>query len=227
MIILKIISNMKTAAINIFRSVAVAVAAFAGLTVVAQTPAQTTALSALLSPAAAAVANTISADARKRMPVEVNASDLLSKVYGVAECQLDSAACIGKVVDLTGMTPVADEYGHWLDSVDGFRLNYYGLTPEVSSMARFNDGGVGEFAFFFIFPYGEGERAWANRRQAEFCGLLLQELHDLGLDVDAEAAGLPSAYFTLNTRRDGRPVDILLREDTDRFVLALHVENKN
>ena len=42
MIILKIISNMKTAAINIFRSVAVAVAAFAGHTAAAQTPAHTT-----------------------------------------------------------------------------------------------------------------------------------------------------------------------------------------
>lgn len=192
---------------------------------------------AFLSPALAAASGDVKVRALKAMPVEVSGIDLLSKAYGIAECELDSAGCFEKVVRTTGLLPLPDEYGYWLDSADGYRLSYGGMIPDVSALARIADGQVGDFAFFFIFPYSEGERDWANRRQAEFCGSLLQELSDCGLPMEASNTGeyLPMTdddiaeveqgveYYNVATRHQTHPVDILLREDPGQFILAIHV----
>ena len=195
--------------------------AFAALLCPAGAAAQTCA-AAFLSPAVAASAPSQLQSAKEHMPIRVSAADFLEKAYALADCQLDSTAIVRAVIELTRMAPVNDEYGNWLDSIDGFRVSYSDMAPEVSAVTRYDDlGKVEDFAFFFIFPYAPGERSWANERQADFSGALLQELRDMGVDA-AASSGDPD-YFTVAANHDGRPVDILLREDDGQYVLALHV----
>ena len=156
--------------------------AFAALLCPAGAAAQTCA-AAFLSPAVAASAPSQLQSAKEHMPIRVSAADFLEKAYALADCQLDSTAIVRAVIELTGMAPVNDEYGNWLDSIDGFRVSYSDMAPGVSA--------------------------------------LLQELRDMGVDA-AASSGDPD-YFTVAANHDGRPVDILLREDDGQYVLALHV----
>lgn len=172
-----------------------------------------------LTPAISYTASDIETFGRSMMPVEVNVNDLLSKVYGVSDCRLDSVSCIENVVERIGMMPIEDEFGYWLDSADGYRLSYSGMAPEVSSMAKFRKGKIRDFAFFFLFPYAEGERDWANVRQARFAGNMLQEINDMGLDIAAD----DSDYFTAVTEYEDHPVQLFLREDDGQFVLGVHI----
>lgn len=172
-----------------------------------------------LTPAISYTASDIETISRSMMPVEVNVNDLLSKVYGLSDCRLDSVSCIENVVERIGMMPVEDEFGYWLDSADGYRLSYSGMAPEVSSMAKFHKGKIRDFAFFFMFPYADGERDWANVRQARFAGNMLQEINDMGLDIAADG----SDYFTAVTEYDEHPVQLFLREDDGQFILGVHI----
>ena len=118
---------------------------------------------------------------RLAMPVELTARDFVTKVYGVLDGRPGRQECASESRRLLDMTPGEDEYGLWLESADGFRIDYYGMQPEVSAMAGFDGDSLSRYGFFFLFPYQAGGRTEANSRQARFCGALLQELHDMGL----------------------------------------------
>ncbi|MDE5774687.1 MAG: hypothetical protein K2H86_09580 [Muribaculaceae bacterium] len=162
-------------------------------------------------------------DGVSHAPLHVTAEDLMTKAYGVSECSLDSTSSIAKVIAVLGMTPQEDEYGQWLDSADGYRVNYGGMCPEVSAMANYDNGTLEDMAFFFIFPYAEGEREWANVNQARFCGCLLQEMSDMGLELGADSDVLSPLYFDVDTSHENHPVNVKLREYDGAYVLALHV----
>lgn len=128
---------------------------------------------------------------RLAMPLELTARDFVTKIYGVLDAGVSRDDCVSQSRALLDMTPGEDEYGLWLESADGFRIDYYGMQPEVSAMAGFEGDTLDRYGFFFLFPYEAGGRQTANGRQARFCGSLLQELHDMGLALgttDARAA---------------------------------------
>lgn len=180
-------------------------------------------VSAFMSSLTADAFNVAVVDGETNAPVHVEGADLLTKAYGISECELDSAASMAKVNSIIGFLPQEDEYGLWLDSADGYRVNYSGMCPEVSAMARYDDGRLDEMAFFFIFRYGEGERDWANCCQARFCGNLLQELSDMGLELAADGNVVTPVYFDVEGEHDSHPLSVKLREDEGSYVLALHV----
>lgn len=170
---------------------------------------------------------------RLGMPLDLTAGDFVTKVYGV----IDPAASRGDVVRQAehrlAMTPAADEFGLWLEKEDGYAVRYYGMEPDVTAMARFDNDSVSDFGFFFLFPYEDGRREEANRRQAEFCGSLLQEMHDIGLVLGVNS--MSDALFEAMGDYAGRFVEVRLIEekqdaaggtpDSDgRFVLILSVE---
>ncbi len=72
----------------------------------------------------------------------------------------------------------------WLDSSEGYCLSYYGMiVPQVSAIASIERDSVANFGFFFLFPFTTSNREDMNRRQAEFCGCLLQEMKDIGMTL--------------------------------------------
>lgn len=161
------------------------------------------------------VRNEIGTPLHLNMPVELTGRDLVTKVYGVlspAEASTEEDCkrnCKGKF----NLTPSEDEYGLWLEDKDGYSVNCYGIKPETSAMAGYEDGQLAKYGFFFLFPYKEGERESANRRQATFCGSLLQELKDMGLTLSA-ASDTP-VLFDVIGENGGDSVEIRLVEETE------------
>ena len=81
----------------------------------------------------AAAAGCMTANARQ--PVEMTAEDLITKVYGLLDRTCSKAEMMKAVRQTAGLVPQEDEYGVWLDTGDGYIIDYYGLTPEVSARA--------------------------------------------------------------------------------------------
>lgn len=162
--------------------------------------------------------------------VQVNAHDLMTKVYGV----IDSAACPDMSPEdccqfaetLVGLTPEEDNGDLWLETDGGYSINYSGMQPEMATVADFEGQNLARCAYFFIFPYTDSQRDECCRQQAAFCGSLLQEMHDLGAKMNC--CDLPGAHFEAYGRYAGRDVDVRLLEETDsdlsgRYILILSV----
>lgn len=164
---------------------------------------------------------------RLAMPLDLTAADFVTKVYGVLDPGLDSTRTSSSASERLGITPTADNTGLWIETADGYCVSYYGLQPECSAMASFDEGAVSDFAFFFLFPYTGENREEARRAQAEFCGSLLQELADIGA-----AMGLNEMYpglFEAVGEYAGNLVEVRLDDQPDasegpRYVLSLRVE---
>lgn len=126
--------------------------------------------------------------AKKKAPVKVTARDLVTKVFGVADHNLSSAALKTQTSKVLDITPVEDEGNLWLDPTDGYAISYYGMVPQVSAVAMFDseDGELSNFSYFFLFPYAAGSRENANYEQCAFCTSLLQEMEDLGMDMGTQ-----------------------------------------
>lgn len=119
-------------------------------------------------------------------PVDVNARDLITKVYGLVDSQCSRGECIDAVRNRISLTPTEEEGDLWLDSKDGYQLRYGGHMPEMSGMARFDDrDSIAEYCYFFVFPYARGSRDDSVRDQADFTGMLLQEMQDMGMPIGA------------------------------------------
>ncbi len=160
------------------------------------------------------------------MPLELTAIDLVTKVYGMLDTGLSEKEAIMEAGDRFRLTPSADSMGLWLDSADGYVVSYYGLTPPISAVAHFDEGGASDFSYFFLFPYSAGERRNADSAQCVFCGYLLQEMNDLGLVV-----GVPDvtdSIFEVFGSYDDKWLNIRLVEqvhddESGLFVLMLNV----
>ena len=198
------------------------------------------ALSAFASDAEAqadSIAATVDSPVVAPMAKEVTARDFVTKVYGILDPSLSEAETCETARRIHGLQPKADEMGLWLEKADGYQLNYYGMQPECSAMAHFENDAVEDFAFFFLFPFDEGERDSANARQAEFCGNLLQEMQDIGLVMNLYSD--PVALFNAKGTYADNYVEVRLLEEQGtgvqgqgtrdkgqdgRFVLLLRVE---
>ncbi len=177
-------------------------------------------LAAILAAAAGCMA------ANARQPVEMTAEDLITKVYGLLDRTCSKAEMMKAVRQTTGLVPQEDEYGVWLDTGDGYTIDYYGLTPEVSARASYDEGGsLTDYGYFFLFPYASGDRASANAAQADFSGTLLQEMLDMELGMEADTVS--DALFEASGEYGDISVDVRLVEEhntgdkSGRFILIL------
>lgn len=119
-------------------------------------------------------------------PLEVNASDIIGKVYAVADPAYGRDNCRETADEQFALLPACEEGAEWLTSAEGFRLSYEGMQPEVEAMAEYDNGMVSSYGYIFYFPYASAQRETANGQQCEFCTALLQELKDLGIDLGAD-----------------------------------------
>ncbi len=163
------------------------------------------------------------------LPVNVTAKDFMTKVYGVLDPSLDKAGNIAASQQVMNLTPEEDEYGLWLESADGYGVAYYGMTPDVSAHASFDNADrLATYGYFFIFPYGTGGRDAANAQQTAFSGTLLQDLLDMGLEMGVDE--LSDAIFEVAGDYDDSNIDIRLVEEHEtadnsgRFILILSVD---
>lgn len=162
-----------------------------------------------------------------RMPLRVTAEDMVTKIYGVLDADCTRDECVSGAQTVLDLTPVEDLGALWLETSGGFVVDYSGMQPEMAAMARYEDDSLNDFGFFFIFPYSEGDKDASTRSQVSFCGSLLQELYDLGADLDQNR--LTDDLFEAIGEYDGNYVVVRLIDDAGhadggRYVLVLSVE---
>lgn len=188
-------------------------------------------ISALLADApdssAAATATVASEHAVRELPVEVTAEDLVTKIYGVIDPSLSKQECSDQAFSILRLRPQEDNAALWLETSDGYGISYYGMQPEVSAMARFGNETLSDFCFFFLFPYQEDSKEECTRHQADFCGSLLQEMHDIGITMGRDS--LSDDLFEVSGSYRGNFVDVRLMEERTaenegRYILILSVE---
>lgn len=163
-----------------------------------------------------------------QLPLELKAKDFITKVYGILDSDMNKDEIVSATQTVVSLVPEEDEYGLWLESGNGYSISYYGMTPEVSARAAFDEGNnVSDYGFFFLFPYSDGGREEANSRQAKFSGALLQEFLDMGLAMEVDT--LSDAIYEVSGDYENDLVDVRLIEEheTDdnsgRFILILTV----
>lgn len=186
-------------------------------------------ISHLLSEAASAkdAARHEAGSETKALPVELTAPEMVAKVYGVVDPGVNRSECVDHTRRMLSLTPEEDEGCLWLDSDAGYRINYYGLVPETSAMARFDGDALAEYCYFFLFPYEAGGKSIGVRNQADFCGTLLQEMYDSGLPMDLNTA--TDDLFEAVGDYQGSLVDVRLLDEampdsSGRFILIVSVE---
>lgn len=161
--------------------------------------------------------------------VKVTAVDMIDKVYGVVDPSCGFEQAMKVVHDWLCMSPVADEYGVWLDAADGYSVEYYGMRPMVTAMAHYDaNGDVSDYSYFFFFPYN-CDCQDADDDQVNFCSVLLQELHDIGADM-AQAVNA-DAMFDVCGRYEDKLVQVRLVDEgaladsnDNRYVVSMMVE---
>lgn len=158
----------------------------------------------------------------------VTAEDFVTKVYALFSADNSKNELCEDCKNMLSMIPSEDNMALWLDSADGYVLSYYGQTiPSVSALATIDNDSVANFGYFFLFPYDDLNHEEMNRRQALFCGCLLQEMQDLGASMGVNT--LSDALFEASGDYNGNFVDFRLTEEntngnTGRYVLYLSVE---
>lgn len=174
------------------------------------------------------VISKLSPKVSREVTVDVTAEDLISKVYGVIDNSMTRNQMLADTFNQISMMPSSEVTGLWLDSSEGFNINYSGMCPEVSAMARFNGEELTDYGYFFLFPYNCSEKENANADQCRFCGSLLQELSDMGDDWGVNQ--LSGDLFEVIGEHDGNYVAIRLIDDAGngesggRFIVLMSVE---
>lgn len=155
--------------------------------------------------------------------IEVDARDMITKVFGVAGNATTRRDCMDATRNAISITPNDEDGNLWLDSDNGYRLSYSGMTPDVSAIARFNaTDSIDEFCYFFLFPYNTGNKPDINRAQSDFAGTLLQELNDITDDIGADS--LTPNLFDVNGRYAGNMIDVRLVDDSRRYILMFIIQ---
>lgn len=178
-------------------------------------------LATLAGVAPASAAN--SAKGVSAQPDTVTAADLMTKVYAILPADVSGEEMIADA-NARALSPKEDETGLWLDSdSDSYSLCYAGITPDVSARAEYTGGELDNFGYFFLFPYScEVTKAAANSRQCQFCGCLLQEMNDMGMDMGADPA--TDNIFDAVGMYAGNLVEVSLIDDGNRYIVVLTVE---
>lgn len=169
-------------------------------------------------------------DSEGCVSVRLTAHDIVTKVYGVFDVSMTRDESVSKMNQILEVIPEEDDTGIWVDSDAGYNIDYYGMRPDCSAVARFDDDGiVKDFGFFFFFPYDEVTREKSVVSQTAFCGSLLQELHDIGADMGVNV--LTDAIFETIGQYAGNMVEVrlidekaVLHDDHGRFIVVVSVE---
>ncbi|MDE6810792.1 MAG: hypothetical protein K2J15_00405 [Muribaculaceae bacterium] len=146
-------------------------------------------------------------------PVDVNASDIIGKVYGITAPSCNQVDCRQAVAEHFGKLPCKEDGGEWLTSDEGLILRYSSMSPEVDAMARYENGKVAGFGYIFYFPYEAHCRKSANSSQCEFCRALIQELADM--DVYMVANPMTDSLFEISGEYNGNDISLILREEIE------------
>lgn len=161
------------------------------------------------------------------LPVELTAADMVTKIYGVIDPDVSKEECVSETRRTLRLSPEDDQDCLWLETDGGYGINYYGLVPDVSAMARFDEERLSDFCFFFLFPYTASDKRESISRQTDFCGTLLQEMTDIGIPMDLDTA--TDALFEAVGDHKGSFVDVRLLDEKGnggdgRYILILSVE---
>lgn len=159
--------------------------------------------------------------------LELTAEDLVTRVYGVFESGISERELRKNCENRIEMTDNGEDSSATLQTCGNYAISYYGMRPEVTATVTFTDDEVSDFGYIILFPYNEETKGDAVRRQSAFCGCLLQEMQDLGLDLGGEPAS--EELFSLAGRYEGnfiqvRLIDSEAEHGNGRFILAINVE---
>lgn len=151
----------------------------------------------------------------KVAPVAVTVDDMLTKLYCAVPDTLERDNALETAFGIFLTAPREDEYGWWLDKDDGYFISYYGMDPDVSAMAYFDPvtGLARNYCLFFIFPYEAGTRELVNKEVSDFCGTLVQELADRGMQPGVNI--LTDALFEVVGEYENRAFDIILSDEAE------------
>ncbi|MDE6718132.1 MAG: hypothetical protein K2J70_08070 [Muribaculaceae bacterium] len=150
--------------------------------------------------------------------IQVSGHDLLTKAYGTIEAVNSSAGTIDLSETVMNMTPVREENCLWLDSADGYNIEYNGMTPDVSALVRLENDSISDYGFFFLFPYSE------SLDQRDFSLSLLEDFEKMGIDLGANA--YTSDLFEVSGDYIDNYMAMRLIDDSEgeRLILLLSVE---
>lgn len=161
------------------------------------------------------------------IPLTVNAHDMIHKIFGIMDAAGSRADSLQRAALALSLYPVLEDSLLWLDSADGYRLSYSGMTPDVAAYARVApDNSIDGYCYFFIFPHDSVPPVKVIPQEAQFAGTLLQELADMGLNPGADAN--TDFLFDVYADTPGKTVnvrlaDCTLSESDSRYALMFAV----
>lgn len=156
--------------------------------------------------------------------MQVSGRDLITKAYGMIPAVNSRQSTIELSEEMMNVTPTAEDNNLWLDSTDGYAINYNGMTPDVSALVRLENDSISDYGFFFLFPYSEVDKKYATADQVDFSKTMLQEFEDMGLDLGANP--YTSDLFEVTGDYTDNFVAMRLIDDKEgeRYILMLSVE---
>lgn len=163
-------------------------------------------------------------DSNSGKTLQLSGRDLITKAYGMIPAVNDRKGTMELSESVINMTPVAEDNNLWLDSTEGYAIDYYGMTPEVSALVRLENDSINDYGFFFLFPYSKIDKKSATENQVDFSKTMLQEFEDLGLDLGANP--YTADLFEVSGDYTDNYVDVRLIDDQEgeRYILMLSVE---
>lgn len=170
-----------------------------------------------------ASAQTLNRDSNSEA-MQVSGRDLITKAYGMIPAVNSRQSTIELSEEMMNVTPTAEDNNLWLDSTDGYAINYNGMTPDVSALVRLENDSISDYGFFFLFPYSEVDKKYATADQVDFSKTMLQEFEDMGLDLGANP--YTSDLFEVTGDYTDNFVAMRLIDDKEgeRYILMLSVE---
>lgn len=151
--------------------------------------------------------------------IQVSGRDLLTKAYGTIAAVNSSEGAIRMAAEEMNLTPSRENDYLWVDSSEGYNLEYKGMSPDVSALVRLENDSISDYGFFFLFPYAD-----STEDQAKFSLAMLEDFEKIGVDLGANA--YTSDMFEVSGDYSDNYLAMRLIDDTEgeRYILFLSVE---
>ncbi|MDE7413154.1 MAG: hypothetical protein K2N05_05110 [Muribaculaceae bacterium] len=155
--------------------------------------------------------------------IVVSGEDLLTKAYGALPAVNSFEETMNLAEDVLNMTPTREDGYLWLDSADGYNINYKGMTPDVSALVRLENDSISDYGFFFLFPYSEISKGDLDSK-TRFSSMMLEDFENIGVDMGANS--YTSDLFEVNGDYSDNFMAMRLIDDKEgeRYILLLSVE---
>ena len=159
------------------------------------------------------------ADLGNRDMIQVSGHDLLTKAYGTVSAVNSSKGTIRMATEEMNLTPSRENDYLWVDSAEGYNLEYKGMSPDVSALVRLENDSISDYGFFFLFPYDN-----SSEDQAKFSLTMLEDFEKMGIDLGANA--YTSDMFEVSGDYSDNYMAMRLINDPEgeRYILFLSVE---